>query len=162
MPAATEIPFTGVFDQAMQTYGEAIKAGVRAQEQIAAYWTDAIGRAIPATAEFQRKSKAFVSESAPAAQRNTEDMLKFLEQNYRRSVELVKRAYETGTAAATGEFQSRLQSLWESSVELLKDNAQAVAQTNLRVLDLWADLLRHNNGVTAAPPPSPKGPGKQG
>ena len=37
MPAQTEAPFAGVFDQALQTYGEALKAGVKLYNGINGY-----------------------------------------------------------------------------------------------------------------------------
>ena len=156
MSVATETPFAGVFDQALQTYGEALKAGVKVQEQFAGYFADAFGKFVP-TSEYQKKAKIFI-DAAPAVQKNAEELLRLLEQNYRRSVELLKKACDAGTAAAAGDYQARLQALWESSLELVKENAQATTQASLRAVELFADFLRQNGVVT--PPVYPKAPAK--
>ena len=153
MPSVTEAPFTGLVDQAVQTFGETLKAGVKVQEQVAAYWSEALGKNCPA-GEFQRKAKTFFTDAVPAAQRNAEELLRLLEQNYKRSVDLLKKAFEPGNVTAAGDAQAKVQALWEQSVELVKENAQAMAQTNLKVLELWADFFRQNGvAVPGAPKP---------
>lgn len=156
MPSVTEAPLTGLFDQAVSTFGETLKAGIKAQEQIAAYWSDALGKS-GATGEFQKKSRAFFTDAMPAAQKNAEEWLRLLEQNYRRSMDLLRKACEPGSVAAAGDFQAKAHALWEQSVELVKENAQAMAQTNLKVMELWADFLRQNGvAVPGAPKPAVK------
>ena len=150
MPAATETQLTGLFDQAVQNFGEALKAGVKAQEQIANWWTDALNKAVPAT-EFQKRSRTLASEVIPTAQKNAEEIVKLIEQNYKRSVDLLRKAFDSTGAANAGDLQAKAQGLWEASVELVKDNAQAMAQTNIKVLELWADVLRQTSPAKAAP-----------
>jgi hypothetical protein len=143
MPAVTDAPYTNLFDQAVQTFGETLKAAVKGQEQIAGYWSDVLTKAGTGS-DFQKKSRTFFADAIPAAQKNAEEWLRLVEQNYRRSIELLKKAYEAGNVAASGDVQSKLQNLWEQSVELIKENTQAVTQANLKVMELWADVLRQN------------------
>jgi len=155
MPAATETPFAGVFDQALQTYGEALKAGIKVQEQFAGYWADALQRAVPTTAEYSNKVRNFFNEAAPAAQRNADELLKLLDQNYRRSVELFRRACDAGTSAnAANDYQARIQALWQASIDLVKENAQATTQASVRALELFADLFRQNGSAATVVPPT--------
>jgi len=160
MPSVTETPYAGLFDQAVQTFGETLKAAIRGQEQIAGYWSDVLNKA-GATSDFQKKSRVFFNEAIPAAQKNAEEWVRLLEQNYRRSIELLKKACEPANATVAGDVQAKLQNLWEQSVELVKDNTQAMTQANLKVLELWADVLRHNGVAVPVPgAPSPKAPVK--
>jgi hypothetical protein len=165
MPSVTESPYTSLFDQAFQTYGETLKAAVKGQEQVANYWTDVLSKA-GANSDFQKKSRAFFNDAIPAAQKNAEEWVRMLEQNYRRSIDLLKKACEPANAAVAGDFQAKLQGLWEQSVELIKENTQAMTQAHLKVLELWADVLRHNGvaipGVPGAPSSAPKGSVRQG
>lgn len=159
MPATPTEAVTGLFDQAVQTFGEALRAGVKAQEQIAGFWSEAL-RMSP-NQDYQRKARTFLSDAVPAAQKSTEELLRTIDANYRRSVELLKKACDSGNVATAADMQSRAQNLWETSVELVKENTQALAQTNARILEMWADLLRQNGATATAPVTSPT-PGPRG
>ena len=153
MPAATapatDDRFTTMLDQAVQTFGDALKAGVKVQEQVASFWTDALDKATPSP-EWQKKSRSFVGEVVPAAQKNAEEWLKLMEQNYRRSMDLLKKAFDAGATASVTDLQSRTQALWESSLELVRENAQAMAKSNSKVMELWADLFKQTTAAAAS------------
>lgn len=149
----TEAPLTGLFDQAVQTFGETLKAGVKVQEQIAGYWSDALGKNCPA-GDFQKKARTFFTDAVPAAQKNAEELLRLLEQNYKRSVDLLKKAFEPGSVATAGDMQAKVHALWEESVNLVKENAQAMAQANVKVMEVWADYFRQNGVAVPGVPKS--------
>jgi hypothetical protein len=139
--------FTGLFDQAMENFSEAFKAGVKMQEDIANWWSETLDQAGPAQ-EWQRRSRAILSDAMPAAQKNAEEWLKVVEENNFRSMELLKKAFSGDSVSTPGEFQEKLKDFWEESLEVLKENTQAMAQANAKVMDLWAEVLRKN--MTAA------------
>jgi hypothetical protein len=39
-------------------------------------------------------------------------------------------------------MRARTQQLWEESMELIRDNNQAMADANKKVLELWAGMLK--------------------
>lgn len=143
MNARAETRITGLFDQAVSTFGDALKAGVKIQEEVAKWWSDALDQAGPVQ-EWQKKSQAIVSEAIPAAQKNAEEWLKLVEQNYRRSMDLLKKAFETNGAPSSKEMQARTQDLWEASLDVIRDNAQAMAEANMKMMELWAGVLQKN------------------
>ena len=53
---------SGLFDQAVLTLGDALKAGVKIQEEVGKWWSDALEQAGPVT-DWQKKSRALVSEA---------------------------------------------------------------------------------------------------
>jgi polyhydroxyalkanoate synthesis regulator protein len=145
----TEAAFTGLLDQAVATFGDAMKAGVKFQEDIGRWWSDVLDQTAPVQT-WQKRSREMVSEAIPAAQRNAEEWMKVVEQNYRRSLELMRRALETENPATVAEAQTRMQDLWEASMQVIRDNAQAMAQANLHMMEAWAEILRKNlNGGRA-------------
>src|SRR5690349_17590212 len=73
---------SGLFDQAVSTFGDALKAGVKIQEEVGKWWSDALEQAGPVT-EWQKKSRAIFGDAIPTAQKNTEEWLKLVEQNYK-------------------------------------------------------------------------------
>ena len=138
---ATKDIASGLFDQAVATFGDALKAGVKIQEEVGKWWSDALDQAGPVT-EWQKKSRALVSEAIPAAQKNAEEWLKLVDQNYKRSMALLKKAFDT--SGDPTEVRAKTQQLWEESMELIRDNAQAMADANKKVLELWGGMLKKN------------------
>jgi hypothetical protein len=132
-----------MFDQAVQTFGDAMKAGVKIQEEMGRWWTDMIEQAGPMTG-WQKRSRAIVCESIPAAQRNTEELMKVLEQNCNRSLGLLKKAVDTEPTGTVADVQNKTQELWDASVEVVRDNTQAMAQVNVKMMETWADLIKKN------------------
>lgn len=155
MPATCEAPMTGLFDQAVQSFGDALRAGVKAQEQIAGFWSEALSRT--SAADYQKKTRGFLTDTVPIVQKTSEDYLRLVDANYRKSVEALKRACDGTPGNTPAEFHAKAQSLFDAAVDLVKENAQALTQTNMRVLEVWADALRHNGApVTTGPGPTVK------
>jgi hypothetical protein len=135
--------FTGIFDQASQAFNETFRAGVKMQEDVAKWWTDTLENAGPAQ-EWQRRSRAILNDAIPAAQKNAEEWLKVLDENYNRTVELLKEAFTSDGVSNPADLQAKVKDLWENSLSVLKENAQALAQANVKMMELWAELLRKN------------------
>lgn len=149
MPTTVESTFTGLFDQAVHTFGDAIKAGVKLQEDVTRWWGDALEKAGP-VADFQKRSLLTVREAIPVAQKNAEEWLKVFENNYRKSMDLLKRAFEARDTDTAADYQARLQEIWEGSLAMIREGAQTAAQTHVKMLELFADLLKKNlNGAPA-------------
>jgi hypothetical protein len=135
----------GLFEQAVLSFGDALRAGVKVQQEVGKWWGDALDQVqqpFPAATDYQRKARVVVTEVIPAAQKNAAEVLKLLEQNYQRSLALLQKAFDADPATAAEEGPARTRELWQESLELLRDNASAVAQANLKLLELWATVLR--------------------
>jgi hypothetical protein len=148
MPATCETPLTGFFDQAAKSFGEALQAGVKAQEQVVGFWSEALGKT--GAGEYQEKARAAIASTVPVAQKSAEEYLKLVDSNYRKSLEALKKACDGGVGVTPTEFQSRARALFDASVDLVKENAQALVQTNQRVFEAWAEVLRQNGATVAA------------
>jgi hypothetical protein len=156
MPTKTESKFehraSNLVDQAVHTFGDALKAGVRIQEEVGRVWTDVFDQTGPVQ-DWQKKSRAAFADAIPTVQKNAEEWLKLVESNYRRSLGLLKKAFDTDADSDTdaADLRVKTQKLWEESLELIRDNAQAMADANRKVMELWAGYLRKNvDGAKAA------------
>jgi hypothetical protein len=151
MTAKTQTNRAGeVFDDAVATFNDAIRSGVKLQEEVGKWWSDALDQKSPLD-DWQKKSKTVLSEAIPAAQKSAEDWLKLIEQNHKRSLALLKQALETEPTDPAS-IRAKSQKLWESSLELLRDNAEAIAQTNVKMMEVWAGIIRNGcagNGKSA-------------
>src|SRR5579864_6692740 len=107
MPATYEATWTGLFDQAVQSFGEALKAGVKAQEQVVGFWTDAVSKG--AAGDYQKKAQGAFNDAIPAVQKTTEDYLRLVDVNYRKGIEALKKACDVGATVTPAEFQAKAQ-----------------------------------------------------
>jgi hypothetical protein len=141
MATTTASKATGVFDQAVGTFGEALKAGVKAQEEIAKWWTSALDQR-GSVQDWQQRSREIIQEIIPAAQKSAEEWLKLVEKNSTKSIALLKRAVETDADAE--EIQAKTQELWKASLDLVRENTEAIAQNNVKLMEVWSKLLKKN------------------
>ena len=139
MATATQSKATGLFDQALSTFAETLKAGVKVQEDAAKWWSDALAGQ-DALRDFQNRSRDFVKEFIPSAQKNAEDWLKLVEKNATKSISLLKRAIES--EADADDIRKKTEELWEASLALVRENAQAVTESNLKLMELWSKMLK--------------------
>jgi hypothetical protein len=135
---------TQVLDGAFNAFGDAMKAGVQAQEEIAKFWSNAINGGAGPLGDWQKRTKLMFDETVPAVQKQASEWLKLIEQNYRRSVDLMKKAMDGEQNGAVGNFREKTKKLWEESVACVKENSEAMAQANVKVLELWTEILRKN------------------
>jgi hypothetical protein len=56
---------------------------------------------------------------------------------------------EATSPVTAADLQAKAQGLFEAAVEVVRENTTALAQANLKVLELWADVLRQNGAAVA-------------
>ena len=144
-------PVSELFDQAMSSYEQAFRTGLRLQEESGKWWTTLLeqtGR----TREWQRTIRTMANELLPEAQKRLEDGLRLVEQNSRASFELLrlfKKSVEVPQTNPLAESQTKLLSFWEASLNSMKDSAQAVATANTQALESWMELFRKSTEMAA-------------
>ncbi len=144
-------PVAQLFEQAMESYEEAFRTGVRLQEESGRWWTNFLEQTTP-TREWQKTVQTMANELLPEAQRRMEDGLRLVEQNSRASLELLrlfKKAVEVPQNNPIAESQAKLLSFWEASLNSMRDGAQAVAQANTQALESWMGLFRRGTDMAA-------------
>jgi hypothetical protein len=137
----------GLFDHAARTFGETLKASFRVQEEWAKSFSDAIKQVTP-TCEFQKQSASIFAAAIPIAQKNTEELMKAIEQNYKKSLELLRKAFDTQNPETTADLQSRTQRLWEDSVQLFRENTDALTAANIKIVENWSEVIRKGGSGT--------------
>lgn len=150
MSDKTKTPGSDLIDQAVKNYEQALKTGVRLQEECGKWWTSVLSQATRPQ-DWQKNVTLVLNEAFPAAQRNMEQTLRLMERNSRGSLDLLKQATETAQSTSVADCQARLQKLWQTSLDLLQHNAQAMTQANARLVETWTQLARKSaDGATAA------------
>lgn len=152
MPAIPEATVTKLLDQTMEQWGNAMKVGVKMQEEAARWLADAFGQ-FGSAQEWQKRTRAVLADAIPTAQKSADEYLRLFDQGYRTGMDLVKKAVSTSRSDTAAEAQEKAQELLEQYMATLRTNAQAMAEANLHAMESWADFVRKNfefNGAGAA------------
>ena len=132
-----------LFEKAIQNYEDALKTGLKIQEESGKWWAKMLEQTGSAQ-DWQRQIRAMASELLPETQKRVEQSLKLMEQNGRMSLELFQRAMEAAQSSSIMEGQNRFMQLWEASLNAIKDSTQAVTMANSKALESWMDFFRKN------------------
>jgi hypothetical protein len=147
----TTKPVSELFEQAMKSYEQAFKTGLKVQEESSKWWTTLLEQTGPSP-DWQKSLRTMASEILPEAEKRMEDGLRMVEQNSRASLELLKlfkQAVEVPGTNPIAETQTRLLGFWEASLNSMRDSAQAVAKANTQTLESWMELFRKGTAMAA-------------
>ncbi len=140
---------TELLDQAMKNYEQALRTGVRLQEDTARWWTNFFNQtAWPQ--EWQKQVNTVMSQAIPTAQKNVEESLRLLDQGSRTGLNLLKKAMNGTQSAVTGDVQSEVQELWQSSLTVLRSSMQAITESQARMMESWTEFMRKGMATTAS------------
>jgi hypothetical protein len=141
MTEKTESPVSELFEQAMKSYEQALKTGVKLQEEAGKCFANLFNQT-PVPQEWQKRVNAAIEETFPVARKNLEENLKFVEQNSRVSLDLFKQAVEATQSVSFADAQAKLQKLWQSLLNALQNNVQAMAQANSKFMESCTAFAR--------------------
>jgi len=144
-----------LMEQAMKNYEQALQSGLKLQEESSRWWTDFMTQSTTAT-DWQKRWKTTATQTIPIVQKRMEESLRLVEQSSQTSLDLLKQALAVTASDSPANAQTKVQQLWEASLRALRQNAQAVAQANAKVVESWMQLFTAGT-ETGAPAGSPKG-----
>lgn len=142
-------PGTEIFDQAMKGYEQALRTSARLQEDAARWWTNVLQQT-SCTHEWQRQISSVVAEAIPTAERNLEESLRLVDQSCKTGFNLLKRAVNSPRTNSTSDMQSQMQDLFQTSLNVLHSNIQAVTESQARVVESWTEFMRKGINTTAS------------
>jgi len=117
----TDVNFTAVCDQAVQSFSDTCKGAVKMQEDAVKWWSNILDQAGP-TQDWQRKAGSILNDTIPAVQKNADEWVKVFESSSNRTMNLLKKAFDGNVATNPSEVQARIQELWEESLAVLRRN----------------------------------------
>ena len=144
-------PGNDLFDQALRNYEQALKTGLKLQEDSLRTWTGLVNQSTTPQ-DLQKRVKALAEEVIPQTQKVIEDNLKLVEQTSRTSIELLKKAAATAQATTVQDGQSRFLSFCEASLSAVRDTTVAITQANAKAVETWVGYAKKcAEPLTAAP-----------
>ena len=143
MTEKPKTPASELFDQALKNYEQALRTGLKVQEEAGKYWTKLLNQAA-SPQDLQKQVTSAANEVIPATQKSMEACLELLEQNSRASVDLLKKGMETAQTTNFADTQGKCVEFCEASVKSLKANAQALVDINTKAIDSWISFVKKN------------------
>jgi hypothetical protein len=131
-------PVSEVFDQAMKNYEQALRTGLKFQEDTGKCLVNLFNQG----GSPQDAYKQFTSEVIPAAQKRFSECVELLEQNSRTGFDVLKKGVEATQTASIAETQTKWVDVCEQSLKSLRTNAQAVADINAKAIDSWIEFVK--------------------
>jgi len=146
--AATE-QGTELFDQAIRNYEQALRTGVRMQEDTTKWWANFLNQSVWPQ-EWQKQISTVMAHAIPTAQKNLEDSLRLLDQSSKTGLNLLKRAMDGTRGSAASDVQDQVQELWSSSLNVLQSNMRAITESQSRMMESWSEFVRKGVASTRA------------
>lgn len=134
-------PVTDLFEQAMKSYEQALKTGVKMQEESAKVFSNLFNQS-NTPQDWQKKMKSVADDFVPQTQKSVEEGLKLIEQTSKASVELLKKAVAAGQPVSATDAQAKILGLWEASLNAMRDTAVSVTQANNKAIESWVAYAR--------------------
>ena len=138
--AASSETIEAIFHEAMRSYEEALKSGIRLQEESINLWKELLSK-LGSPEEFQAKLKALSAEVFPMARKHMEEFIEIFNRNSSQAIDLFGQACGVYQAPSAADAQRRVRDLVESSLATLRLNVHTVLNTNARILVSWKDLV---------------------
>ncbi len=132
-----------LLEQAGRNYTNAVRNGFKMQEELATQWME-FCRNTTGTETMPQTFKDFFENTAPLAQQSADQAWKLIEQSTKRSMDLMTKAFDAGRCVNPADAQGKLERLWEESLSVLRENAQAMVQANARLMESWAEVAKSN------------------
>ena len=105
----------GVTDQALKNCQQAIRNGLKLQQELARYWTGVISQSGLRRRIGKNRVSGFAATSAtsiPAAQKRVEEIMELTEKNYKAGADLLKKATDAAQTASVAESQTKWLDVW--------------------------------------------------
>jgi len=134
-------PVNDLFEQATRGYEQALKTGLKLQEESAKLFLSVFNQ-VTAPADLQKRFKTISDEIIPQTQKAVDEGLKLIEQNSRTGVDLLKKAVATSQATTVQDAQEKSLALYEACLSAMRDTASAVTQATGKAADVWLGYVR--------------------
>jgi hypothetical protein len=147
---STTRPVSEMTEKAMKNYEQAVRTGVKLQEEAGRWWSNMLNQTASAH-DWEKRVTTLTSVAngvMPVAQRRMEEVMELMEKNSRTGAELVKKAVDAAQTPAIAESQAKWMDFWTASLGAMRANAEALTEINTKVIDSWIDFARRNSDMT--------------
>ncbi len=151
-----ENPFADMAEQAARNCEQALRSGLKLQQQASQWWGSMLDHGASAEDWHERFTQynSLAHSLAPATQQRMEEVLELVEKSTRTGTELYKKAAEAAQTPAPADSQAKWMDFWTASLGAARANTEAVMQINSRAMNTWLEFIQKNAEI--AQPRTPK------
>ncbi len=137
-------PMSETADEAMKNYEQALRNGLKFQEETWQWWCAILNESLPGQDWQKRFSQAAATANdiIPAAQKRWEETRDLMEKNVNSSADLLKKAAEATRAPNLADSQSKWIDFWRASLEASRANTEAMMHIGSRAFESWVTMVR--------------------
>ena len=128
-----------LFQQAMESFETALRAGMKLQEESVQRCVEIL-RDVGSPLEWERTVPAKVTKAITAMQQNVDQSIRFMNENAQQTVNLMEMALQMHRQDP--EQYDEESYFWTYAVNAMQANAEIIRQANARVLESWAELAK--------------------
>ncbi len=139
-------PMVETTDQVMKNYEQALRSGLRFQEEIWQSWC-AMANQSPFGSDWQKRfisPSGMINNIAPMAQKQLEDAVTLMEKNAKLSAELMRKALEASQTPALAESQSKWMDFMKAALEAGRVNVEATMDMTSRAMGSVLSFVEKN------------------
>ncbi len=128
-----------LFQQAMDSFETALRAGMQLQEQSVQRCVEIL-RDVGSPLEWERTVPQKVTKAIAAMQQNVDQSIRFMNENAQQTVNLMEAALQVHQMNSNG--QGEESDFWTYALNSMQTNAEIIRQANARVLESWGELAK--------------------
>ena len=128
-----------LFQQAMDSFETALRAGMKLQEESTQRCVEIL-RDVGSPLEWERTVPAKVSKAIAAMQQNVDQSIRFMNENAQQTVNLMETALQMHRLDPEANEEDGY--FWTYAVNAMQTNAEIIRQANARVLESWGELAK--------------------
>jgi len=129
-----------IFHEAMRSYEQALKSGIKLQEESVNLWKDLLSK-LGSPEEFQAKLKSLSADVFPNARKRMEEFIETFNTTSNQAMDLFEKTLGVYQATSVTDAQRRMQDVIESSLATLRVNVHTALNTNAKIVASWKDLV---------------------
>lgn len=136
-------------DQAFKNWEQALRSGIRMQEQAGQWWNESLNAA-SVMRDWQQRVMEFQSAATrmvPESQRQVEQIIEMAGKNTRAASELYNKAMDAAHTPYSSNGNAKWLDLWTSSLEVMRGNAQTLMNMNNQALATWSQFIRKSENM---------------
>ncbi len=128
-----------LFQQALESFETALRAGMQLQEESVQRCVEIL-RDVGSPLEWERTVPLKVTKAIAAMQRNVDQSIRFMNENAEQTVSLMKAALQIHETNGNGNAEDG--DFWTYALNSMQTNAQIIHQANARVVEAWGELAK--------------------
>ncbi len=136
-----------LFRQAMAAWQSAVESGVKMQEESAKWMRQMFDS--DSLSEWYNKGQAAAGEAMAKVQENIDEAIRVINQQAESSMKLMQKALEARQGEGGVDAGIRFAEWWETAMDSMRMNTQAMLKANSRIIGTWSELARKVNADTA-------------